>query len=1316
MVIHQLISKLEQLKLNTKLVLGFGLILSFMFLSGLQGIYSQSRLSQASTEIYHNHLLAISSLKQANIQLMYLDRAIRQMIVSEQRAQQQKYQVQIEQAKTQMVAAVASIKPLMLEPEEAGLMGKFELNSAKLFQHIERISQAYLGHQLNKPQAIKLLDSNDYRDTLKVTDQLLTDMANQKKMAADKATADANTLYQQSLLITITFITGSILSGLLFALMIAGSIRRPASRLQNAVKQIAAGQLATQVPHTEYPNELGELAKSIEVLQSSAQRMEDQRWVKAHLGELSNAVQHAPDFNAMASLLLSGLAPLLNIGRAVFYLMDNEQRLNLIGSYGDHTAKSQIQLGEGLVGQAALDKVAITLAQAPDGYIQIHSALGAAMPNVICVLPIMLDERVLGVIEVATFQTLSSREQSLLEELFPFVAMSMQILERNIRTQTLLQETQQQETLIRESEKSFRYILESSPAAIRIKYPNENRCLFANQSYADMFGFSLDDISSIDPSKIYQNKEDFDAIVEKLAKGESITNFSVGMRKINGENVQVIASHFPVKFNGQDGYLGWFFDVTKMQEAMEKAEEATKMKSDFLSNMSHEIRTPMNAVIGMSHLALKTELNTRQRDYLQKINASAQHLLGIINDILDFSKIEAGKLTIENTDFELDKVFDNVANLIAEKATQKGLELIFDVDSNLPARLNGDALRLGQVLINYANNAVKFTEQGEVIISAKLIEQQEENYLLHFAVKDTGIGLTEEQQAKLFQSFQQADSSTSRKYGGTGLGLAIAKQLASLMQGEVGVESAPGKGSTFWFTARLGKAKGAAKKLVLSQDLQGKRVLIVDDNEIARRVLDDLLSAMMFTVEQVGSGAEAIQEVKNAAARNAAYDIVMLDYQMPELNGVETAKAIQALANTSPQLVMVTSYGREDVIKQAEQAGFAEILIKPVNASMLFNCVMRVLGEHAPTEHATPHSLSISELLAPIAQSKILVVEDNALNQEVALGLLEGEGFIVDIAENGQQAIERVQSDAYDIVLMDMQMPVMDGLTATQHLRANKKFKHLPIVAMTANAMDQDKEKCMAAGMNDHVAKPIDPQQLFNVLVKWIKPKANGAKPIAKDSRQPTQPNATLDFAGSENPIAGLDIALGMSHMMQKPALYQKILQQYIQDQPQVLVQLRQAIEGNDLATAERHAHTCKGVNGNIGASTLQSLSASLEKDIQQAKPAQILLAQLAEVEQQQAELISAIASHFQLTVSEQTSSTVIQDNQSDQAQATKQADDVLLGKLVALVQDSDTQAGVLLSDHADSLRMRLGEQKFNQLNQAILAFDFDQAANILKA
>jgi len=1307
---HQLITKLEQLKLNTKLVLGFGLILSFMFLSGLQGIYSQSRLSQASREIYSNHLLAISSIKEANIHLMYIDRALRQMILSDTLTQQKKYEADIEQAKTVIATSIATSKQLLSDPNEAALVGKFELNFGKFNRHLERVVLAYRNHQLTKQQALQWIEGEDYRQTFNISDELLSEMANQKKRAADLATLDATTLYHQSLLITITFISGSILSGLIFALMIAGSIRRPATRLQDAVKQIAAGKLDTQVPNTHYPNEIGELAKSVEVLQTSAQRMEDQRWVKSHLGELSNAVQHAPSFNDLAHILLSGLAPMLNIGRGVFYLMDGEQRLNLVGTYGDISVQQQIKLGEGLVGQAAMDKVAIHLEQAPEGYTQIHSALGAASPQEIYVLPIMLDERVLGVVEIASFQKLSSREQSLLEELFPFVAMSMQILERNIRTQTLLEETQEQETLIRESEKSFRYILESSPAAIRIKYPNENRCLFANQSYADMFGFSLDDISSIDPSKIYQNNDDFLAIVEKLGRGESITNLSVGMRKINGENVQVIASHFPVKFNGQDGYLGWFFDVTKMQDAMERAEEATKMKSDFLSNMSHEIRTPMNAVIGMSHLALKTELNPRQRDYVQKINASAQHLLGIINDILDFSKIEAGKLSIEHADFELDKVFDNVANLIAEKATQKGLELIFDIDSNLPARLNGDALRLGQVLINYANNAVKFTEQGEVIISAKLLEQGEQDYLLHFAVKDTGIGLSEEQKSKLFQSFQQADTSTSRKYGGTGLGLAIAKQLASLMQGEVGVDSEPGKGSTFWFTARLGHAKGENQKLVLSADLQGKRVLIVDDNEVARRVLDDLLTAMTFTVEQVGSGAEAVAEVKNAAQRNTPYDIVFLDYQMPQMTGVEAAKAMQALDMPSqPHLVMVTSYGREDVIQQAEQAGFEEILIKPVNASTLFNCVLRVLGEHATSEATHLHSHSLSDMLAPIHGSKILVVEDNVLNQEVALGLLEAEGFIVDIAQNGQEAIDQVQAHAYDIVLMDMQMPVMDGLTATKQLRTMKKFKQLPIIAMTANAMDQDKQKCAEAGMNDHVAKPIDPYQLFSVLLKWIKPKAPQSIPAAPTApaKSATPVATALDFGTPAEAIAGLDIALGMSRVMNKQALYLKVLKQYASDQPQVLAELRSAIQAKDYVSAERHAHTCKGVNGNIGATGLQALSAELEKHIQQAASTETLLAQLAEIETQHAQIIAGLVRHYRLDVGAA--------NPASKAPAPV-VDQALLDQLISLVDDSDTHAGNLLHEHADAFKAMLGEQKFNQLNTAILSFDFDQAATILQA
>ena len=667
-----------------------------------------------------------------------------------------------------------------------------------------------------------------------------------------------------------------------------------------------------------------------------------------------------------------------------------------------------------------------------------------------------------------------------------------------------------------------------------------------------------------------------------------------------------------------------------LRAAKNVAEDAVRMKSDFLANMSHEIRTPMNAIIGMAHLALRTSLDARQHDYVTKILSAGQHLLGIINDILDFSKIESDRMTIEAVDFDLEKVLASVTDFISEKAAAKQLELLVSLDSRLPTVLRGDPLRLGQVLINYASNAVKFTEEGSIVIRVRPVQAGEQDILVRFEVEDTGIGLAPEQIGKLFQSFSQADASTTRKYGGTGLGLAISKRLVELMGGEVGVESEAGRGSTFYFTARLGRGDAESRTYVPQPDLRHRRLLVVDDNPMAVQTLAEMLRTMTFRVDEATSGGEALTKIERADRARDPFALVFLDWRMPGLDGAETARRIAAMPLVKPlRRVLVTAYGREDVFREAEDVGFDGILLKPVSPSIVFDAAIRALGGEATRPARQPILARHAGTgdLGRLQGAQVLLVEDNELNQQVALELLGAAGVQVVVASNGEQAVRCVEETAYDLVLMDLQMPVMDGFEATRQIRAQPDFRQLPILAMTANALAGDRERSLAAGMNDHITKPIDPDELFEVLVRWL---PNSAA-RSKESRDPATPPVRRDDtapAGDHQwlyEIPTLDAADGLRRVLGRREAYVDLLRRFALSQAQTFAEIRAALADGRHADAERAAHTLKGVAGTIGARQLHREAGAVEAALRSHVTPAELASAIAPAEQTLDALVSGV-------------------------------------------------------------------------------------------
>ncbi len=633
---------------------------------------------------------------------------------------------------------------------------------------------------------------------------------------------------------------------------------------------------------------------------------------------------------------------------------------------------------------------------------------------------------------------------------------------------------------------------------------------------------------------------------------------------------------------------------TALQAAKVAAEVATRAKSDFLANMSHEIRTPMNAIIGITHLITQTELTKKQHDYLSKLHTASYTLMGIINDVLDFSKIEAGRLDLESISFNLEEVFENLSNLMAERIQAKGLELLIHTPPEMPRQLVGDPLRLGQVLTNLTANAVKFTERGEIFISVETIDRKEHEISLRFSVHDTGIGISQEQQAHLFEAFSQADASTTRKYGGTGLGLAISKRLVTMMGGKIHAVSRLGSGSTFSFSAVFGLApEETSGKLRPHPDLLDLRVLVIDDNPTSREILQTMLEAMSFRVTLAASGAEGIEELKNAP-KEQPFQLVIVDWKMPSMDGFATCKEIRKCdpSGGKVKIIMVTAYGREDVVQRAAEERLEGFLIKPVNQSSLLDTVLGAFGKEfslrkSPDSETNRGGASAENLLKKISGAHILLVEDNEINQQIGEEILKQAGFSVTLANHGEEAVILARREKYDLILMDIQMPVMDGFAATERIRQLPGTSgQVPIVAMTAHTMTGDREKSLAAGMNDHIGKPIDPEQLFTTLARWIKPKRPGFPSSAYSGTLPL------------GLLPGIDSKAGLARIGGNRELYGNLLAKFRRDFSSSPEEIARMLEEGRHYDAQRIAHTLKGVAGNIGAKSVQEAAGAVEKTL----------------------------------------------------------------------------------------------------------------------
>jgi two-component system sensor histidine kinase/response regulator len=1259
------------------------------------------------------------------------------------------------------------------EAERERVRSTFERDEVEL----RRLLDQYERRQVSGDTDRRLLNDyrNRYRDWLDRAKQIMSLAAAGRREEASELLREASTLdlgdrldrasaewirlnedlaqsTSQTVVASVTASRWRILAANSAAILLTGvlgfltflRIAKPIQALDGSVRAIAAGEYEKEVPFTRATDETGGLARSVDILKKGAVAMDEQRWVKANVSRVTGALQGAASLAEFGQRLLSDLVPMLGGGVAGFYVFgDDPSELRRVATYGLTDVSdipTVIRLGEGLVGQCAHERRTLALANLPPDYLRIASGLGHAAPVQATAMPSMSGNMLLGVLELASFQPLIAREKALLDELLPVVAMSLEVLQRNLRTQELLDHTQAQarelaeqteeltraETELRKQSGELQHAHFMADGALELTQsghwhvPLDGSGWYnSSERAARIFG----DVPNADHRYTVEHWAEHVRLGDEEAAKATLENFTAAIegrvpaynsiyaykRPVDGRVVWIHALGKVVKDdNGKPtDMFGVTQDISEFKllenelvQAKRKAEEATEMKSMFLANMSHEIRTPMNAIIGLSHLALRTALSPKQRDYVSKIHNAGTSLLAVINDILDFSKIEAGRLDIEATDFRLDDVISSVTTLTAQKAYDKGLEFLAHVAPEIPERLLGDPLRLGQILTNLVNNAVKFTERGEIRINIALVERTGDKVQLKCSVRDTGIGMTPEQSAKLFQPFTQADMSTTRKHGGTGLGLTISRRLVDLMGGRIWLESEAGAGTTFSFTVWLGVSSATGTGRIVPEKLARLRVLVVDDNPAAREILQEGLSTLAKSVDAVGSGKEAIAAIQERDGTDP-YDLVFMDWRMPGMDGLQASRYIKSdeTLRHRPAIVLVTAFGREEVREEAERLQLDGFLLKPVTKSMIVDTLVDVFADG----HEDLRGAADLDQSSRLRGARILVTEDNAINQQIAVELLEGAGAIVTVANNGREAVEMVSGPGHpplDVVLMDLQMPEMDGYQATAKLRADARLAALPIIAMTAHATVEERQRCLAAGMNDHVAKPIDPAALFEAVARFYKP--------AEGLLVPDQPSGPPPQEGMPS-IAGLDTNDGLSRVGGNRKLYVKILRQFAEEQSRAFDQVADALSKGNHALAERLAHTLKGVAGNIGAGGVQSAAGVLERVIRDRSNAD----EIERSRQRVGVVLEPLATEIRAAVGTAGSDAPapVQPAAPPSPARSREA----AAQLTALLSDSDPAAGEFIDANRDALSPLFDAAGWSELEALVEAYGFGDAQKRLE-